>query len=304
MQLFYKNTNLTQLYKCLLFIYSLTYIFTSFAFMSLFFTSLNSGSNGNCYYVANEQEAILIDAGLSCKETEKRMKSLNLSMKKIKAIFISHEHIDHIKGVEVLSKKYSIPVYSTKETFQQSRVPIPEININFITLHKEIIIGSLIITAFPKMHDAIDPSSFIVKYSDLTIGVFTDIGKVCENVINYFKQCHAAFLEANYDENMLENGRYPFHLKKRISGDNGHLSNKEAYELFESHRSDFMSHLLLSHLSKENNTPELALELFNKNNNGVSISIASRHEATQLFELKETAIKKAASIISMQLSLF
>jgi len=272
--------------------------------MSLFFTSLNSGSNGNCYYVANEQEAILIDAGLSCKETEKRMKSLNLSMKKIKAIFISHEHIDHIKGVEVLSKKYSIPVYSTKETFQQSRVPIPEININFITLHKEIIIGSLIITAFPKMHDAIDPSSFIVKYSDLTIGVFTDIGKVCENVINYFKQCHAAFLEANYDENMLENGRYPFHLKKRISGDNGHLSNKEAYELFESHRSDFMSHLLLSHLSKENNTPELALELFNKNNNGVSISIASRHEATQLFELKETAIKKAASIISMQLSLF
>ena len=272
--------------------------------MSLFFTSLNSGSNGNCYYVSNEQEAILIDAGLSCKETEKRMKSLNLSLKKIKAIFISHEHIDHIKGIEVLSKKYSIPVYITIETFKHSRVPIPEININFITLHEEIIIGSLHITAFPKMHDAIDPSSFIIKYNDLTIGVFTDIGKVCDNVIKYFKQCHAAFLEANYDEDMLENGHYPFHLKKRISGDNGHLSNKQAFELFAKHRPSFMSHLLLSHLSKENNTPALALDLFNKNSYGVSVSIASRYESTQLFELKEKARKKAAPKLSMQLTLF
>jgi phosphoribosyl 1,2-cyclic phosphodiesterase len=272
--------------------------------MSLVFTSLNSGSNGNCYYVANEQEAILIDAGLSCKETEKRMEKLSLSMRKIKAIFISHEHIDHIKGAEVLSKKYSIPIYITTETLKNSRVPIPEININFITLQKEIIIGSLHIIAFPKMHDAIEPCSFIIKYNNLTVGVFTDIGKVCDNVIKYFKQCHAAFLEANYDEDMLENGDYPYHLKKRISSDNGHLSNKEAFELFENHRPNFMSHLLLSHLSKENNTPELALELFYKNNNGVAVSIASRYEATELFELKETAIKKAAPIVSMQLTLF
>ena len=103
---------------------------------------------------------------------------------------------------------------------------------------------------------------------------------------------------------MLENGDYPYHLKKRISSDNGHLSNKEAFELFENHRPNFMSHLLLSHLSKENNTPELALELFYKNNNGVAVSIASRYKATELFELKETAIKKAAPIVSMQLTLF
>ncbi len=272
--------------------------------MSLFFTSLNSGSNGNCYYIGNNNEAVLIDAGLSCKETEKRMRILELSFETVKAIFISHEHIDHIKGVEVLSKKYEIPVYISTKTYANSRTPIRKDLIRTLNSFSTIKIGGLSITGFPKNHDAADPVSFIVENDQYKVGVFTDIGTVCENVIKYFKKCHAAFLEANYDDKMLEEGPYPFHLKERIKSSHGHLSNKQAFDLFIDHRPDFMSHLLLSHLSKENNATELVYDLFRSVNCNTEIIIASRHEATPLFRFDEILQKKAASKNLMQLELF
>ena len=120
------------------------------------------------------------------------------------------------------------------------------------------------------------------------MGVFTDIGKPCENLIHHFKQCHAAFLESNYDVTMLENGRYPYFLKKRISGDKGHLSNKQALELFTMHRPSFMSHLLLSHLSKNNNCPKLVQHLFNEHAAGVKIIVTSRYEETEVYHINDT----------------
>ena len=251
--------------------------------MSLFITSLNSGSNGNCYYVGNSTEAVLIDAGISCRETEKRMKLLGLSMKTVKAIFISHEHGDHIRGLTTLANKYNLPVYITTATAGGTRL-IKHLSKTFIA-NQPVLVGELSVTAFTKHHDAVDPHSFIINHKGITVGVFTDIGKACTQVTHYFKQCHAAFLEANYDETMLETGRYPIHLKNRIRGGHGHLSNTQALELFTKHRPPFMTHLLLSHLSKENNDPCLVEELFTRNSSGTNVVIASRYEATAVYSV-------------------
>lgn len=122
--------------------------------MSLFITSLNSGSNGNCYYAGNEHEAILIDAGISCREIEKRMKRLELNILNLKAIFISHEHSDHIRGVHVLAKKYQIPVYATERTANASNISHDYNPVIFFDPTEKIVVGKLIITAFRKAHDA------------------------------------------------------------------------------------------------------------------------------------------------------
>ena len=252
--------------------------------MALYFTSLNSGSNGNCYYVGTKTDAVLIDVGLSCRETEKRMQKLGLYMNTVKAIFVSHEHGDHIKGVSTLANKYNIPVYITAKTAKNGPILISHISKTFIA-NKPVIIGGLVINPFLKSHDAADPHSFTISHNGITVGVFTDIGNVCTEVIRHFKLCHAVFLEANYDADMLENGRYPIYLKNRIRGGDGHLSNKEALDLFNNHRSPFLSHLLLSHLSKENNSPEMVEALFNQHADGVNITIASRYQATDIFSI-------------------
>ena len=272
--------------------------------MSLFITSLNSGSNGNCYYIGNETEAILIDAGIPCSEVEKRMQRLGLSMHKVKAVFISHEHTDHISGLKVLSKKYQLPVYITQATRRFGRIKLQEHLVIPFIAHEPIIIGNISITAFPKFHDAADPYSFIVSCKQIKVGVFTDIGTTCENLIHHFKQCHAAFLEANYDETMLENGSYPYFLKNRIRSGKGHLSNKQALELFTLHKPSFMSHLLLSHLSKNNNCPDLVKQLFDQYAGDVKMIIASRYEETAIFHIHNisTHVPIRQPISSSQLS--
>ena len=251
----------------------------------LYITSLNSGSNGNCYYVGNDEEAILIDAGISCKETEIRMQRLGLSMSKIKALFISHEHSDHIRGVCVMAKKYSIPVYITPGTLLNCKFKLKQELIYHLRSFDTITVGNLNITAFPKVHDAAEPHSFIIACGETKVGVFTDLGVVCDQLITHFKQCDAAFLEANYDEEMLHNGSYPYYLKRRISGGQGHLSNKQALDLFLEHKPTQMTHLLLSHLSKDNNSPELVQSLFETNAGDIKIVVASRYVETPVFSI-------------------
>ena len=276
--------------------------------MSLFITSLNSGSNGNCYYVGNENEAIMVDAGLSCRETEKRMGLLGLSMENIKAIFVSHEHSDHIRGLSGLSEKYSLPVYITRQTLQHCSVPVNKELVNDFTAHVPVSIGALSITPFPKLHDAADPHSFIISCRGITVGVFTDIGAPCADVINYFSQCNAALLEANYDEGLLEKGNYPLFLNERTRGGNGHLSNRQALEIFTLHRSKRMTHLLLSHLSKNNNDVQLVQQLFEAHSDGIQIEIASRYTHSNLFFIQPIADLKQALIVkksgALQLGLF
>jgi len=259
--------------------------------MPLYLTSLNSGSNGNCYYLSNGKEAVLIDAGISCRETERRMIRLGLAIRSVKAIFITHEHTDHTRGAEVLSRKYGIPVYMTPVTHGNSRVRLEPANVRPFTAGKPVYLGGLCVTPFSKHHDASDPHSFTVSANGITAGVFTDIGHACSDVMHHFSQCHAVFLEANYDENMLEKGRYPYFLKQRIRGFQGHLSNDQSLDLFITHRSSFMQLVVLSHLSAENNHPQLVHELFSRNANGIKIVVASRYEETDLFCIQDESLK-------------
>ena len=277
--------------------------------MSLFIASINSGSNGNCYYIGTNKAAVLIDVGISCREVEKRMLRLGLSIHLVKAIFISHEHSDHIKGVEVLSRKYKVPVYITTSTLSDSKLKIDPALLFSFQAYKPVSIDELSVLAFPKFHDASDPHSFIVRYNQIKVGILTDIGSSCKHVIDNFKQCHAAFLEANYDDQLLAEGSYPFYLKQRISGNNGHLSNHQALALFTAHKPAFMSHLLLSHLSKSNNCPTLVQELFVKHAGKTKIVVMSRDEESEVFQIdrQSTRVPKSRKrelVVSMQLSLF
>jgi Metal-dependent hydrolases of the beta-lactamase superfamily I len=251
--------------------------------MPLFISSIASGSNGNCYYIGNECEAILVDAGISCRETEKRMTRLGLSMKRVKAIFVSHEHSDHIKGLSVLANKYQLPVFLTEGTRRSCKLAIPERLLHPLADLEAIRIGELVVTSFRKFHDAADPHSFIIQQGEHTVGVFTDIGRVCERVTDFFRRCDAAFLETNYDEDMLMRGRYPFFLKNRIRGGLGHLSNTEALELFLNHRSDRLNHIFLSHLSRDNNDPELVAGLFDGHRGDTEVIVAGRYAETPVY---------------------
>jgi len=256
--------------------------------MALYFTSINSGSNGNCYYIGNDNEAVLVDIGLTCKEVEIRMNRLGLPISKVKAVFISHEHSDHIKGVAVFAKKYKLPVYISTATLKSSRLLL-DANHTFSLSHQQHIhIGDLKIAAFSKFHDAADPYSFTIECNEVRVGVFTDIGSVCDRLITHFKSCHAAFLEANYDAEMLESGKYPYFLKRRITGGHGHLSNAQALELFINHKAPYMSHLLLSHLSKDNNSAELVENLFKNVAGDTFVKVASRYEETELYYVSNT----------------
>jgi phosphoribosyl 1,2-cyclic phosphodiesterase len=254
--------------------------------MSLFITSLNSGSNGNCYYIGNEAEAVLIDAGISCRETEKRMARLGLPLERVRALFISHEHTDHIRGAARLAKRYHLPIYITPATFARAGLTDPALSIRWLRAGEVVGIGSLAVRAFSKLHDACDPHSFLVSYAGINVGVLTDIGRPCAQVIAHFQQCHAVFLEANYDDDLLERGRYPWVLKRRIRGDGGHLSNQQALDLFRAHRPPFLSHLVLAHVSHENNCYRLLEDTFGPHLGATELVIASRVRETAVLRIE------------------
>ena len=253
---------------------------------------------------------MLVDAGISCRETEIKMKRLGLSLSLVKAIFITHEHSDHISGLAVISKKYGMPVYITSGTLGNCNIAVSKKQVSDFQAGKSVRIGSLSVTAFRKSHDASDPHSFMISAGNVNIGVFTDIGYPGKELIRFFKQCHAAFLEANYCEDMLESGSYPRFLKTRISGKKGHLSNTQALELFTKHKPLQLSHLILSHLSENNNDPGLVSRIFKPYAGGTKIIVAPRYEETAVYTIvpgpdfkKSGAIRKSQKG-KEQLSLF
>lgn len=233
-----------------------------------------------------------MDAGISCRQIENRMKRLGLSLLNVKALFVSHEHSDHIQGLSVLSSKWNIPVYITEATRRKGRFSLVSHLVHSFRCGETINIGELCVIPFAKAHDAADPHSFVVSYKDIRVGVFTDIGTPCSSLISYFSGCHAAFLEANYDEELLASGSYPYYLKARIRGGKGHLSNRQALELFRNNKPGYMSHLLLSHLSKENNCPKLVENLFREHAGDTEIIVASRNEETPVYRVQSSAVKE------------
>jgi len=249
--------------------------------------ALASGSNGNCYYIGNERESILVDAGINSKQLLLRIAERNLDSSKIKAVFISHEHHDHICGVRVFCNKLKIPAFFTPGTFINTRLGNRPRFYRFIETGESLQLGDFMIHAFKKSHDAADPCSFRIETSGVSVGVLTDLGSYCQSVIDHLQHCHILFLESNYDEKMLWDGPYSWPLKKRIASDRGHLSNIQALNLITEHAGDNLHTLILSHLSGENNTPELAFETFKTLDGRFKIINTSRFGAGEVYKFIE-----------------
>lgn len=249
------------------------------------YAALASGSNGNSYYIAKGNTAVLIDAGINNKHLHLRMAALGMNPATISAIFVTHEHTDHISGLAVFVKRYQIPVYLTQGTYQSSRLQLPEYLINFITPNSVVNLEDLSVYGIPKYHDAQDPCSFLVSDGQINISVLTDLGRICDNVKKAIRIADILFLEANYDEQMLLTGRYPYHLKNRIKGGWGHISNSLSLEAFLQNKTERLKHLILGHLSGENNTVDLVENLFQPHCSQIKLSVAKRTESTSLFEI-------------------
>jgi len=247
--------------------------------------ALASGSNGNCYYIGNEEHAILIDAGIFYNMMLNRLESVGLSVDKIRAAFISHEHNDHVRGAYSVCNKLQIPVFYSRNTFNNTYKTFRARHAPFFESDVEQNVFGIKVLPFRKRHDAADPHSFVVEINGLHIGVMTDIGIADERVIAEFNKCDAVFLESNYDEQMLWNGSYPYFLKQRVSSEVGHLSNKQAFELVEKYASPSLSHIFLSHISAENNTIEKALSTFGNLTKKIQILPTSREAASVVVRL-------------------
>jgi phosphoribosyl 1,2-cyclic phosphodiesterase len=248
--------------------------------------ALASGSNGNCYYVGNERDAILVDAGVSAKKILMRINDAGLEASRIRGIFVSHEHTDHVSGVRVLSKRLGIPVWFSQGTYNALKeTDQPELFEIFIP-GKTVNVGSLAVHSFLKNHDAAEPCSFRIEHDDWHVGVFTDIGEACSRVIHHLHKCHALFIETNYDEKMLWDGEYPYHLKSRVASSVGHLSNDQAFELIRDHAGPELVHVFLSHLSGENNRPEIAAARFESLSDRFNVKLTSRNTHSELCRLR------------------
>ena len=225
------------------------------------FATLYSGSSGNSSAVWDDSAVLLIDMGASCKKTIFALGELGLAASSLNAILLTYEHSDHIGGVQVYCKHYPVPIYGTRETlsYLDSRNLISSDQEFHRFIHgKPFSIGNFTVTPFCTSHDSASCSGFRIDKGIAHIGVATDLGKVDDEVVSYLSGCQLVALESNYDERMLKEGRYPAELKARIAGPQGHLSNGVCAETAVKLVNSGMKHLVLMHLSEENNTPAKA----------------------------------------------
>ncbi len=225
-------------------------------------TALSSGSRGNCFYINHNGNSLLVDAGISCKQVVERLASLKQNPENIKGIFITHEHIDHVRGVDVLARKFNIPIFATKGTIRNCILCSNQELINPIKNNETISLAGLKIQAFSKSHDAQDPVSYNIR-NDKTISIITDIGKACKNVIDNVHDSNMLIIESNHDLRMLQEGPYPYFLKNKINSEIGHFSNLHSGLCVLEHGASKLKNIMLAHLSEINNTPGLAFNTFN-----------------------------------------
>ena len=241
--------------------------------MKLGFCSLASGSSGNCYLIKSDNTNLLLDAGISCKAIQAGLESLGISLKDIDGIFITHDHIDHIKGIKTLLKKTSCPLYASRGTLEalvEKISPLPYERLIEVETDEEITVGDIKATPFDLSHDTEEPKTFAFTKDEVKVCVVTDTGYVSDGIFDNIKDADILALESNHERNILLYGSYPYSLKLRILSDVGHLSNESCahcltevlrYRRIRKRFSEDSGALkvFLAHLSKENNTPEQAL---------------------------------------------
>jgi phosphoribosyl 1,2-cyclic phosphodiesterase len=222
--------------------------------------TLASGSKGNATYISDGETSILVDAGLSGVEIQRRLASRDLSPEDLDAIIVTHEHSDHVRGVGILSRRYKLPVYINPRTHKAA----PRIGKLHETKPFEcgttFHISKMTIHPFAISHDAEDPAGFTIGQNGTTVGIATDLGIATSMVRQHLKRCALLILEANHDPTMLETGPYPWPLKQRIRGRTGHLSNPDSKQLLKKLQHDDLQHVILGHLSEINNTPQKAFD--------------------------------------------
>jgi len=227
------------------------------------FFSIGSGSSGNCYFFGNAMQGILIDAGISSKIIRKELKQIGVDFSQILGIFVTHDHHDHIKSIGTLGEKFHIPVYATARThhgIDHNYGMTQKLNGSkrFLENKQEIHLGDFFIASFPVSHDATDNAGFFIRYKEHGILLATDLGCINEHLFHYLPQANIVILEANYDLEMLKNGKYPYYLKQRVMSATGHLGNHEAGQFLSENWHPDLKHIYLCHLSNDNNHPELA----------------------------------------------
>ncbi len=263
----------------------------------MIFYSLFSGSSGNCILICSDKTNILIDAGMPGKKIEESLNSISLSIKDIHAMFITHEHCDHIKGAGIVSRKANIPLYFTLGTFKSSINQLGKISDNNINILDEdsISIRDINVSKFPIPHDASEPVGYSISDGKKQISIATDIGCFTEDIFNNIKDSDLILLECNHDTEMLKFGPYPYTLKRRILSDIGHLSNDDCGKAITNilKKSSIQKKIVLGHLSLINNIPELAYKTV-KNfideskfiiGKDVELSVASRSKPSNYIKI-------------------
>jgi phosphoribosyl 1,2-cyclic phosphodiesterase len=255
------------------------------------FSVLASGSSGNVCYVESDDARVLIDAGLSCRETERRLRGLEVGPETLDALIITHEHADHIRGAGPLSRRYNLPVYINQDTLKSARRTLGNLKKPvIIQTGDSLCVNDLLVETFTKCHDAADPMGLVVSSNGARVGLITDLGRSTRLVEDRLRKCHGLILEFNYDQKMLENGPYPLDVKRRIQGPDGHLSNRQASELLAALSHKGLVQVVLAHLSETNNSEtkaygEAGETLRRSGLADVPISISRQNSAGPLIQL-------------------
>ncbi|NLM44817.1 MAG: MBL fold metallo-hydrolase [Clostridiales bacterium] len=264
--------------------------------MTVKFCSIASGSSGNCVYVGDDKSGLLIDAGVSCKNILENLKNIGVCNSSIKAILLTHEHSDHMKSIGAMSRKLNIPIYANPSTWESIEGSIGKVkseNIRVFQTGKDFFIEDICISPFSIPHDAADPVGFTFNFGTKKIGLATDLGYFSDNVKDALKGSEVVMLEANHDIEMLKMGSYPYFLKRRILGEHGHLSNEASGHAVCELVNLGVQQILLGHLSKENNFPELAYETVKgimeekgiMVKKDVTLDVAPRNSISKVFSL-------------------
>lgn len=256
------------------------------------FCNLYSGSSGNCSFVESDNTKLLIDCGVSSKKIEEALNSINVNLSDINGILITHEHSDHVQALGTICKKYNIPIYATSSTFTNINKNIPDNIKNSFKNNEKFEIGDIKIFPFKIPHDAADPCGFNLFNNNKKLTIATDIGHIDNKIMHNLDESDFLFLEANYEPNMLRCSRYPYSLKMRILGPNGHLSNDEAGVTISELVKCGVHNIMLAHLSEHNNFPELAYqtvidEIISKNidTDKLKLLVADRYKPNDVINL-------------------